>query len=388
MKSSKKRSSIKRSLKDSFSSSYGESSSFEPNSYENEVINKELNDILNFVKNQKKPLIEPNYFEPTTIYFVDGAGCNPKKNDKPHEFTNFIYSVIRGNYFIEHKEIHYRCYPMKAALLTILTTYFRLPPLKNNKYVKQLTEEILRDLRNKKRVFLMGHSFGGAICNTVAESIQLEWNEKNDFEINNLKIVTTGTIYIAKKKNVKNIDISNYISTSDYAILCSGLKKRISQENMTKVIEYDESWDGGKYKIYCSFPEKELQLVEEDGSPSTVIQICLFKDNKSLCRNKKPSILYTTEHSDYYNHPFLYIVLFNKDIYHLKNMNKDLKFEHMEYGEDYFPKYYVRDYKHVLEKKFHWKDIFKRKTKKSKSKSQKLSSARSQKLSSARSNRN
>ena len=82
--------------------------------------------------------------------------------------------------------------------------------IQNNNLITSTVETIQTLLDKDFKVCLMGHSFGGSVCNFVANNLK-----KN----NNLKIFTYGSIYISiKAKDEHKDNMSNYMLEGDVAL--------------------------------------------------------------------------------------------------------------------------------------------------------------------------
>ena len=85
----------------------------------------------------------------------------------------------------------------------------RFIEIQNNNLITSTAETIQTLLDNDFKVLLFGHSFGGSVCNFVANKLV-----KND----NLKIFTFGSLYISQKAKKKHLfNIKNYMKDKDVA---------------------------------------------------------------------------------------------------------------------------------------------------------------------------
>lgn len=233
------------------------------------------------------------------FYFVDGASCDYNIDINSENYRNWISRKT----LISLENVKYRCHKPSSAVKTIVKTYFKYTPLNDSNFVNSLMNEIVLDLENPqyKEVIVFGFSFGGAIVNRVAEII----NQKTDLNdnISKLKMVTFGSIYIPlNEMTISNINILNYVSSSDVAIKCNKIIP-MSLEDMPITLINDEH-------IVCKLPI-------ENKSTKTK-QICLYKystrspQGRPLCRDRHidnstislgrrgaVSILKWTEHINY-----------------------------------------------------------------------------------------
>jgi hypothetical protein len=278
-------------------------------------------------------------------YYVGGFGSENNKDDE-----KYVIDGILDNIKIDRSQIKYKTHTNRSALLNISKQLVNISPLRSSNFVYNLAYEIIEDLQLNKRVFVFGHSFGGMIVNRTAETIQTIFDNKpidrsnlkkkindkinkndNGSDNNNLKkllslleaepdpdldkilleklqIATFGSIYFAKRYEIDKLKIYNYISSSDPANACNGLKK---QKKLPFMLKHDLY--GGL--IYADIQEKE--------KIPYIIQICLYNvlltDNTKLCLiNKKNEVcdrnrLINWKEHIYYNH-FMHVLLVNRDV--------------------------------------------------------------------------
>lgn len=209
------------------------------------------------------------------VYIILGMGfCDyieyesKGKKEKIKELLNNLLEQYQKN--VTYK---YRCGETSTGLSTIVKRFFNIKPLtkkyhrmnvsvtkKNNPlnrldtivnshipiteplrpyegsitdretYITQVTNEILHDLEIGNKVFVYGFSFGGANVAIIAEELH-KMNIKNNtsrekFNRDNfLKMVTFGSIYIPKKKNVETIDLHNILIIGDVAMKQNKMKE-------------------------------------------------------------------------------------------------------------------------------------------------------------------
>jgi hypothetical protein len=165
-------------------------------------------------------------------------------------------------------------------------------PLKESNFVHNLADEITADLSNTayKNVLVLGHSFGGAIVNRVAEIFNANYSQTRSVIYNKLSMVTFGSIYIPDYNNIDKINIINYLSNSDVAIKCNKIAP-IGIEDMIITLHFPILKN--KTKIVCKLPIQKLE--------TKTIQLCLYdtESGETLCRTNGPSILKWEEHKNY-----------------------------------------------------------------------------------------
>lgn len=238
-------------------------------------------------------------------YFIGGTGCKKSREKKIQELLSSSLNVPVEN-------VKYKCDKLNAALKCIKDTYYQSYPFKEESvFINTLTDEIISDLTLKKNkfVFIIGHSYGGAIVNRIAQILNLSNIEKK--YLSKLNMFTRGSIFMAPKDTVNKINILNYISISDIAIKCNKIQP-IPFENLPVILNYNG-------KIICRLQKQNLE--------SNTIQICLYnietnKPNKPLCNNKI-SLSSLKEHNRYKYMTHLILLFKNINIYTFPKKQKD-----------------------------------------------------------------
>lgn len=282
-------------------------------------------------------------------YYVGGLFTKEIINEK-----KYIINTIQNALDIPTTNIKYKTHSSIFAIQQISNQLINRTPLSSdNTFIHKIVYDILIDLENKQinKVFVLGHSYGGMIVNRAAEIIHaMCYGNNNTDNIDNidmdnlpnkltnkkktninilkkLSISTFGSIYFANDLNVKNLNIFNYISSSDQANHCNQLFKK-PYLPFTLKIPY--------IGINCC----DIQEKEKD---PFIIQICLYKmdlnDNKPLCyKNKKNRIHKKNKVTNWDEHThytfFMSILLKNYDmnVYNLSSKNKNTFFK-LEYKE-------------------------------------------------------
>ena len=272
-------------------------------------------------------------------YFVAGIGNNEQNG-------NFIQKNLSQFLNIKIERVKFRFHTIRSGLRTIAKTYFKCQPLENSPFLNFLFEEIKNDIKNNFFVYVLGHSFGGAIVNRIAQmfsnedieyqnilsklseeyrkklensnKINIEFlhsatelyenekkklNEKYIINLNNLKMATFGSIFMAPKVSIGRVNLINYLSIGDVAIKCNKIEPE-KYDNLILSLKI-------KNKIICKLQKQDPE--------SNIIQICLYNNEESLCK-KKISIFLWKEHNEYDN--LMYIIFYAKDlnIYNLKTL--------------------------------------------------------------------
>ncbi len=220
----------------------------------------------------------------TVWYYIFGMGCElyfepgygPESGPRPgSEFLARLYTAeISRTANIPEENIKLRCAKTKSAQNCILKTYFSMMPLTESKFLNSLVDEVTSDMNNEsyKKVVVFGHSFGGAIVNRLAEIMNLN----GETNLSKLYLATFGSIYLANEERINKINIFNYMSNADVAIMCNKLPQIRFEDMHTKLMLND--------RIICALPP-------EDKSTKTK-QLCLYKystkwpNGKPLCLHR------------------------------------------------------------------------------------------------------
>lgn len=276
----------------------------------------------------------------TVWYVVNGFGCFDSNGPEQQNF-------ISKNANISYDNIKYRCPKTSSAFKCIVKTYLGQIPLKNSKFVINLTEEIFSDLLLKtgddfiyKNVVVFGHSYGGAIVNSIAEAFNkmIGGSDENLDEIfKRLSMATFGSIYIPNDSSIDKINILNYISISDVAIKC----------NQIVPIRFIDM------HIFCVMGKIICKLPEEDKTTKTK-QLCLYKDDFPLCVNRRQELSGPKSKNasifDWREHNYYYLILAI-----LRNFAFNLK-RNKNFINIYECLTFSSEYKHFLPKLVYYTD--------------------------------
>jgi len=122
-------------------------------------------------------------------------------------------------------------------------------PVDNNASYKNMKFSVISDIEKGKRVFIKGHSFGGAIVNRLAISLQnyARSNPDSDFtrNLSKLFILAVASIYVAPYHLINKIPIYNAMNTGDVAIKVNGYHVPI--DKLTKITTSDGTYYGNYY---------------------------------------------------------------------------------------------------------------------------------------------
>jgi len=236
-------------------------------------------EIFNFRKTpEQTPELPPDFRDNAgersiSVYYVYGMGCdnNIETNVRDKRFCvknngedcsnmaniyeNSNIKKRKSEYSLKlglpEENIKIVCDTIGKAITNILTLwaksktpfgeyFYNLPLEQSNNYLI-LLNSVISDINRGKRVFIYGHSFGGAIVNRLATSLQNYALSDKSFEDKlktKLLIVAFAGIYVATEYKVDKINIMNIISLGDVAIRLNGLYEPDYSSNFNKVPNY------------------------------------------------------------------------------------------------------------------------------------------------------
>lgn len=169
-------------------------------------------------KKERKPLIQ------SVCIMVFGLGCS----ETPEENYRYIEKLYTRNFGMQ---VIAMCNPkLGNTISTILKSVCYIIPNLKSKFVQEVCEKVEYFLRQKIRVYLIGHSYGGCVVARVAELFCL-----NKFITNpDLIILTFGSIYIPEQKKVNGLNVSHYMFRDDVALKCNKLVYEKDQRSDVK----------------------------------------------------------------------------------------------------------------------------------------------------------
>jgi hypothetical protein len=144
---------------------------------------------------------------------------------------------------LNEENVQVVCNTLDSALLNAVTLWIknRIPlierfyniPVDSNPNYKNMKFSVIDDITKGKCVFIKGHSFGGAIVNRLAISLQnyANSNPNSDFtrNLSKLFILALASIYIAPYHLISKISIYNAINTGDLAFNVNGYSTPIKE---------------------------------------------------------------------------------------------------------------------------------------------------------------
>ena len=148
-------------------------------------------------------------------YFILGLGCLENNIDDYHDD---YYEGFFNPKLIKRESITVICSGINAALYTIFKRLIYLPPTSDSKYLLEIQNKIINDLKNNNKVIVYGHSYGGSILSRIAENLNVINDNKDLYK--NLQMYTTASIYIPKE-SLNNLNIIHFIRNSDIALRLS-----------------------------------------------------------------------------------------------------------------------------------------------------------------------
>jgi hypothetical protein len=109
--------------------------------------------------------------------------------------------------------------------------------LKNSKVI-EIYEELCAALtdNNITEIFVIGHSFGGAIISAVAMLLNQNFDGQ---QLNKLKMATFGSLFIPSNEEVQNVKIVHYMACEEVVLRVNGLQQpQINLTNFPNVYKY------------------------------------------------------------------------------------------------------------------------------------------------------
>lgn len=196
--------------------------------YDEIRLNNKMTDLIKrFFRYSPKPkskdkdkdvLIDPNYaieyngdYDYIIIYVL-GLGC--------HKNSILTNKMILDWISYHNRDTHTRLecnHSYASALKNVAKTVCYIPPSKSDNYVIKLQKIVEGYLYLNKKVMLLGHSYGGSVVARIAEY----FNNKSG--VKNLHVATFGSIYISNPKDIKNVDMMQYMKINDVALKCNKL---------------------------------------------------------------------------------------------------------------------------------------------------------------------
>jgi len=163
------------------------------------------------------------------VYFALGIGCDTLNREDINNLKHYIAEQIDTGY----ANVNIICHKFSSGIKTILKSRFSYCPLVNSKFVLSFTNSIIENVDKYEKIFVFGHSFGGAIVNRVAEELHknISLSEGNKSKI---IMATFGSIYLPKDLGLvsqSSINIINYLAVGDVASICNRIKTTADMVN-------------------------------------------------------------------------------------------------------------------------------------------------------------
>ncbi len=166
------------------------------------------------------------------MLFIVGLGCQFEINTRNRQFQNKLtspYYILHGPSAAVSNALKLKTQvlcskKMSGTLKNIAKTFCHITPSKNDSFVQGVFTRIKELLQEGKRVFLVGHSYGGSVASRVAELV----NREPDISLYNKKlfVITLGSIYIPKKERLNRFhqNVFHNMICGDVATKCNKLK--------------------------------------------------------------------------------------------------------------------------------------------------------------------
>lgn len=165
-------------------------------------------------KNVKNSVLEKSLDNNKTLIFVEGLGCTRMTIDNVEMYKDYLKFYTK----LPKSNIHFECnQSMSDTIVGIAKTYCMIKPTLQNPFVQQVYARVVEHMSKGEKVFLLGHSYGGAVVSVIVEAL----NSRPT--IGKLHAATFGSIYVAPSSNTSNIDIVHYMKLGDVALKCNRL---------------------------------------------------------------------------------------------------------------------------------------------------------------------
>jgi hypothetical protein len=211
--------------------------------------------------------------------------CSDRANIYENSHIKEVKTMYAENLGLMEENIHIVCNGLDSAFSNIaalwiktrvpfIQSFYNMPVDSNDSY-KDMKLSVIDDITKGKRVFIKGHSFGGAIVNRLAISLQnyAHSNPYSDFtrNLSKLFILAVASIYIAPYHLINEIPIYNAMNTGDVAIKVNGypipIRKlnELTTSNGTYYYQSEENpsliWTHNrvKYENYLSTLDSKLK---------------------------------------------------------------------------------------------------------------------------------
>ena len=201
----------------------------------------------------------------------------------------------------------------------------RFIEIQNNNLITSTAETIQTLLDNDFKVLLFGHSFGGSVCNFVANKLV-----KND----NLKIFTFGSLYISQKAKKEHLfNIKNYMKDKDVAFAKLTYKCLRDAEGIKDVNLFNEninrlSLNNGRIMFWSKLTDGKSKVTIEDMKLNGIYEEKKFTETEIKDIDTRIPI-FTGTIGQWKNHNSYFLSLRIKDV---------LEFLHLFF--DGFPHFY------------------------------------------------
>lgn len=179
------------------------------------------------------------------LIFVLGLGCSEiKELDKIEDALKIHYKtpcVVMCNRSIG------------KTLRNIGKTVCYLPPSKKSRFVNEVFNELMKYAKNDYMVTVVGHSYGGSVVSRVAEILTDKGITRN-----NIRMITTGSIYVPKPNLTRNVNIRHIMFENDVALRCNHLSP--TKDTYVEWLKHKQyrNYKPKRYKVFGSETEWEI----------------------------------------------------------------------------------------------------------------------------------
>jgi hypothetical protein len=187
------------------------------------------------------------------IIYVPGLGCSLTSKAELSKYAEDFA-------FIMNTEVHIMCANKIVSALAKGVCLMR--PLLKDKFVVDVYNETTKYIKNDYTVFLIGHSYGGAVVTRVAELFSSDLVIPNP---NKLIITTIGSTYIPAKIIDNGINLFHYMFDNDIALKCNKLNfKKDKRSDLKWLHPVNYNYLSGRPKNNFSFASLKQWKMRHD----------------------------------------------------------------------------------------------------------------------------
>lgn len=176
------------------------------------------------------------------LIFVLGLGCN-----ETEQIRVSLQKYFRTPCIVMCNK------SLGKTIVNIGKTVCYLPPSKKSKFVHEVFYEVLEHANRDYNVTVVGHSYGGSVVSRVAEILTDKGITKT-----NIRMITTGSIYVPKPNLTKNANIRHLMFKNDVALRCNHLNPRTDTYVDWLVHKTHKNYEPKFFNIFGSGTEWEV----------------------------------------------------------------------------------------------------------------------------------